>query len=98
MAPVTQWWEEGFDLLLSPVTLESPWLLGEAAPPKTGMFCAPFSFTGQPALVVPVALTATGLPVGVQVVGRVGDDEMLLNLGAQLQEKIGWNERRCTIA
>jgi amidase len=98
MAPVTQWWEQGFDLLITPVTLEPPWLLGEAAPPKTGMFCAPFSFTGQPALVVPVALTATGLPIGVQVVGRVGDDEMLLDLGAQLQEEIGWNERRCTIA
>ncbi len=94
MAPIPSWWDTGFDLLATPVMLAPPWKLGEAAPGKTGMFCAPFSFTGQPALVVPVAVTPDGLPVGVQIIGRHGDDEVLLDLGATLQEAIGWLERR----
>ncbi len=94
MSRVPNWWDTGFDLLVTPVTLEPPWLLGEAAPAKTGMFCAPFSFTGQPALVVPVTTTSDGLPVGAQIIGRPGDDEMLLDLGAILQEAVGWLERR----
>jgi amidase len=94
IAGVADWWNTGFDLLVTPVMLEPPWRLGEEAASRTGMFCLPFSFTGQPALVVPVAMTADGLPVGVQIVGRVGDDELLLDLGAQLQEAIGWLDRR----
>lgn len=94
MARVPDWWDTGFDLLVTPVTLEPPWLLGEVAPAKTGMFCAPFSFTGQPALVVPATMTPDGLPVGVQIIGRHGDDELLLDLGATLQGVIGWLDRR----
>lgn len=94
MSDVPDWWDTGFDLLVTPVTLEPAWRLGEAASAKTGMFCAPFSFTGQPALVVPASMTAAGLPVGVQIVGRRGDDELLLHLGANLQQALGWTERR----
>jgi amidase len=94
IAGLSDWWSSGFDLLATPVMLEPAWKLGDDAPAKTGMFCAPFSFTGQPALVVPVSVTAEGLPVGVQLVGRHGDDEMLLSLGSQLQTVIGWLDRR----
>jgi amidase len=94
MSGVSDWWSSGFDILATPVMLEPAWKLGEDTPSKTGMFCAPFSFTGQPALVVPVSMTAAGLPVGVQLVGRQGDDEMLLSLGSQLQTVIGWLDRR----
>jgi Asp-tRNA(Asn)/Glu-tRNA(Gln) amidotransferase A subunit family amidase len=61
MSGVADWWDSGLDLLATPVTLEPAWRLGEDAPAKTGMFCAPFSFTGQPALVVPVSMTACRL-------------------------------------
>jgi amidase len=94
MAEVGQWWESGFDLLVTPVMLEPAWELGEPAAAKTGMFCAPFSFTGQPALVVPATVTQSGLPVGVQIIGRHGDDELLLSLGSALQQAIGWTDRR----
>jgi amidase len=89
MLGVLDFWID-HDLLITPVTLEPAWPLGEPAPPKTGMFAFPFSFTGQPALVVPVGRTAAGLPVGVQIVGRPGDDELLLTLGHQLQDALGW--------
>ena len=94
MAPIPTWWDSGFDLLVTPVTLQPAWKLGEDAPIRTGMFCAPFSLTGQPALVVPVLWNDNGVPVGVQLVGRHGSDELLLDLGATLQTTVGWLERR----
>jgi amidase len=94
MAPIPTWWDGGFDLLVTPVTLQPAWMLGEDAPIRTGMFCAPFSFTGQPALIVPVLWNDHGIPVGAQIIGRHGSDEALLALGGELQTAIGWLERR----
>jgi amidase len=34
------------------------------------------------------------MPVGVQLVGRKGDDATLLALAAQLEAELGWAERR----
>ncbi len=93
MDDIPRWWHEGWDLLLTPVTLEPAWLIGETAPIRTGMFCAPFSFTGQPALVVPSGIVHEGTPVGIQIVGRFGADEALLDLAVNLQEAIGWLRR-----
>jgi amidase len=90
MAPVADWWDDGQDVLVSPVTLQPAWLLGEDAPMRTGMFAAPFSFTGQPAVVVPGGWTDDGRPVGVQLVGRPGADELLLDVALDLQRQIGW--------
>jgi Asp-tRNA(Asn)/Glu-tRNA(Gln) amidotransferase A subunit family amidase len=58
------------------------------------MFAAPFSFTGQPVLVVPAAMTPDGRPVGVQIAGRHGDDEFILQIGLELQDAFGWLDRR----
>lgn len=54
-------------------------------------FTAVYNITGQPALSLPVAFarpedgpSGPELPVSVQLVGRAGDDALLLELGAQL--------------
>jgi amidase len=86
MAPVQDWWND-HDILITPVTLEPAWTLGQDPAIKTGMFAAPFSFTGQPAIVIPAGWTDDGRPVGVQLVGRHGDDELLLHLAGQLQQQ-----------
>lgn len=47
---------------------------------------------GLPALTLPVAVTAEGLPVGVQLLGRPFEDELLLEIGIRLEEARGlWN-------
>lgn len=38
--PVADWWDEGHDILLSPVTLLSAWALCPDAPGRTGMYAA----------------------------------------------------------
>jgi aspartyl-tRNA(Asn)/glutamyl-tRNA(Gln) amidotransferase subunit A len=41
-------------------------------------FTYPFNLTGQPAASIPCGLTRAGLPVGLQVVGGLGRDELVL--------------------
>lgn len=44
-----------------------------------------FNMTGQPAVAVPVSLADDGLPVGVELAGRCGTEEMLLSLGIAIE-------------
>jgi amidase len=64
-------------------------------------FTATYNITGQPALSLPVGWGVDGdspeLPVSVQLVGRAGDDALLLALGAQIHAALGRsgdNDRR----
>lgn len=50
--------------------------------------------SGQPSIALPVHLTETGLPLGVQAAGRPGDEETLYSLAGQLERISGWDKRR----
>jgi amidase len=50
--------------------------------------------SGLPAIVLPVAQTDDGLPMGVQLIGRPGGERALLSLAAQLERRIRWQLRR----
>mgnify|MGYP001434139245 CR=1 FL=1 len=49
--------------------------------------------SGLPAISLPVHVTAEGLPMGVQLIGRPGGEEVLLALGAQLERRLHWARR-----
>ena len=49
--------------------------------------------SGLPAITLPVAQTADGLPMGVQLVGRPGGEHVLLAIGAQLERRLEWQRR-----
>ena len=50
--------------------------------------------TGQPAMNLPLWWNAAGLPVGTQLMGRAGDDHVLLQLATQLEQADPWFHRR----
>jgi amidase len=52
------------------------------------------SATLCPAISVPAGFTADGLPVGVQIVGRHGDETGVLQLAYAFEHATGYSSRR----
>jgi amidase len=92
---------EQWDALLCPVVVTPAFLHNaqgayitvddHTVPSSTGTmaYCAPFTVTGHPAVVVPFALSSGGLPIGVQIVGRLWGDMEVLSIAARLVEVTG---------
>ena len=45
-------------------------------------YTLPFNITGHPAMTVPCGFGADGLPIGLQIVGRLHDEPTVLRVGA----------------
>ena len=56
-------------------------------------FSAIANATGQPAVSLPLHWSAAGLPIGMQVFGRFGDEETLFSLSGQLERARPWAGR-----
>jgi aspartyl-tRNA(Asn)/glutamyl-tRNA(Gln) amidotransferase subunit A len=54
----------------------------------------PFNLTGHPALSLPVGFTGAGCPVGVQLVGRCGADDLVLSVAAHVEAELGLRSAR----
>ena len=57
-------------------------------------FTAAYNLSGQPAVNVPLHWTEAGLPIGVMLAGRIGDEATLISLSAQLEQAHPWQDRR----
>jgi Asp-tRNA(Asn)/Glu-tRNA(Gln) amidotransferase A subunit family amidase len=48
-----------------------------------------FNLLGNPAVVVPAGRSADGLPIGVQVIGRPFEEELVLSVAAAIERELG---------
>jgi amidase len=55
--------------------------------------CYYISVTSAPAISVPCGFTSTGLPVGIQIVGRHWDDLGVLQIAHAFEEAVGLSRR-----
>lgn len=61
-------------------------------------FMFPFNFSGKPAISLPLGQSRDGVPIGVQLVGRYGDEATILAASTQLEQLMPWSERRPPIS
>ncbi len=100
---------DDFDVYLCPVMTAPPPPIGFSDPalvtpadinrrqvalyPYTAMF----NFTGQPSISLPLAASAAGLPIGMMLTARYGDEATLFRLAGQLEKEMPWSQRRPAI-
>lgn len=93
-----------FDFILTPTLTQPPAELGvfsmaddfRSFRRKIGRyttFLAIINASGQPAANVPLYWSETGLPIGIQLIGRFGDETGLLRLSRQLEQAAPWAGR-----
>ena len=83
---------EEVDFLVGPVAPTPAFKIGENAHDPIKMYLAdilsvPASMAGLPAISVPAGETSQGLPVGVQIIGKIKSDAKILALADSLEEK-----------
>lgn len=60
---------------------------------RPAQFMVLYNLTGQPAISLPMAVHSNGLPIGVQIAARPGEDHLLIALGAMLERAMPWSDR-----
>jgi amidase len=94
----------GYDLLLTPTTAQLPWAIGSHASDgghytarswtdhvfSAAPFTAVYNCTGQPAISLPLARSAAGLPIGIQFAAPYGREDLLLALAAVFEQAMPW--------
>jgi amidase len=92
-------WMRDTPLILGPASATAAFDHGAARVEVRGVFISVFrscgyslaaNVFGLPAVVVPVARTATGLPIGVQLIGRPGAEPQVLAAAAIIEREAGF--------
>ncbi len=85
----------GVDAILTPATPSAAFGIGEKADADpvemylNDVFTVTVNMAGLPGLAVPAGLSAEGLPLGLQLIGRPFDEETLFTLGSAIEKAVG---------
>jgi amidase len=93
----------GYDAVLSPTLASPPVPVGyfdEVDPAENferqkrfTPYTALYNVSGQPAVNLPLHWNAAGLPIGVMLAGRMGEEATLISLSAQIEAARPWKDR-----
>jgi aspartyl-tRNA(Asn)/glutamyl-tRNA(Gln) amidotransferase subunit A len=86
------------DCLLTPIAPSAAFAIDEKSDDPIAMylndvFTVPANLAGLPALSVPAGLSADGLPLGLQIIGRAFDEEMVLRVGEVIERGAAFTHR-----
>ena len=87
------------DVIIMPVNPTPPTKIGELiGDPLQNLLADVFTVTqnpvGVPSLAVPCGFTSNKLPIGMQIIGKMFTEELLLNIGHQYQQVTDWHKRK----
>jgi aspartyl-tRNA(Asn)/glutamyl-tRNA(Gln) amidotransferase subunit A len=87
---------ERCDVLLTPSTPGPAFALGEKTADPVSMylndvFTVPVNLAGLPAVSVPAGLTTDGLPLGLQVIGKAFDEQLVLRVARSIERAAGFD-------
>jgi amidase len=99
---------ETYDLLLTPTLMRTPEPIGKYSQSRDDLdfydffrLCDElsvhlplFNLTGQPAISLPLGVSSSGLPIGVQFAARFGREDLLLRLASAFEEAMPWRARQ----
>ena len=93
---------EEVDVLMAPVSPTPAFKVGEKASNPLAMYLAdalaiPPSAAGVPAISLPCGFTASGLPVGLQIIGPMWSEALILQTAAAFEKVSGLLEKRPVI-
>ena len=62
------------------------------------IFLFPFNISGQPAMSLPLGQFANGTPLGIQIIGRQGEEALLLAVARLLEQALPWHNRHPSVS
>jgi aspartyl-tRNA(Asn)/glutamyl-tRNA(Gln) amidotransferase subunit A len=66
----------------------------EGVTPALCRLTGPFNFTGHPSISVPCGFSASGLPIGLQIVGNIFDEAKVFRIAYAYESATEWHEAR----
>lgn len=80
------------DVLLTPTTPQGAFAFGEPVPVNQADLTSFANFARIPALSLPMGLSASGMPLGLQLLGPLGSDLQLMALGERIEALLGCSD------
>lgn len=86
------------DVIMGPVAPTTAWALGEKSSDPVQMYLADIytlslNLAGLPGMSVPCGFDASGLPIGLQIIGNYFDEARLLQVAHAFQQHTDWHQR-----
>ena len=99
---IKQDFDEAFkrvDAIVAPTSPETAFKIGEKTDDPIKMYLSdvltiPCNIAGLPGISVPSGLSSSGLPVGIQVLGRPFNEETVLRVAHAYEKRSGWSGKR----
>ena len=99
---------EKYDLLMTPTMAVPAFRIGHAPDTIAGRrvrpewdytpFTSPFNMTGLPAASVPCGFSSEGMPIGLHVIGRKGEENAVLRASAAFEQARPWAHLRPSVS
>lgn len=87
------------DAILTPTTPTPAFRIGEKVSDPLQMYLSDIftisaNLAGVPAISIPCGFTSEGLPVGLQIIGKPFDEEMILRIAHAYEQSTDWHKRK----